>query len=121
MKLSDFDYVLPPSAIANEPARPRDAARLLDMTGPSLADRHVRDLPDLLARGDLLVANDTAVIPARLSGRRGEATISVTLHKHEGAARWRVFAKPARKCRPDDVIVFGAGFAARVEGRGRWR
>ena len=118
MKLSDFDYVLPPSAIANEPARPRDAARLLDMTGPSLEDRHVRDLPDLLARGDLLVANDTAVIPARLSGRRGEATISVTLHKHEGAARWRVFAKPARKCRPDDVIVFGAGFAARVEGRG---
>ena len=118
MKLLDFDYHLPPAAIANAPVHPRDSARLLDMTGDAIADRHVRDLPSLLAAGDLLVVNDTAVIPARLSGRRGEAGISITLHKHEGGARWRVFAKPARKCRPDDVIHFGDGFAARVEGRG---
>jgi len=118
MKLSDFDYELPPEAIASEPARPRDAARLLDLTGPVMADRVISDLPDLLAAGDLLVVNDTRVIPARLSGKRGDAGIGITLHKHEQGARWCVFAKPARKCRPDDVILFGADFAARVVGRG---
>ncbi|MEK9962186.1 MAG: tRNA preQ1(34) S-adenosylmethionine ribosyltransferase-isomerase QueA [Rhodobiaceae bacterium] len=118
MKLSDFDYELPQEAIAREPARPRDSARLLDLTGADMADRRISDLPTILKEGDLLVVNDTRVIPARLSGRRGEAGIGVTLHKHEEGARWRVFAKPARKCRPDDVILFGPGFAARVEGRG---
>ncbi|MEL0196947.1 MAG: S-adenosylmethionine:tRNA ribosyltransferase-isomerase, partial [Rhodobiaceae bacterium] len=118
MKLSDFDYELPQEAIAREPARPRDTARLLDLTGADMADRRISDLPTILKEGDLLVVNDTRVIPARLSGRRGEAGIGVTLHKHEEGARWRVFAKPARKCRPDDVILFGPGFAARVEGRG---
>jgi S-adenosylmethionine:tRNA ribosyltransferase-isomerase len=118
MKLSDFDYELPQEAIASEPARPRDAARLLDMSGTGMADRRIGDLPEILTSGDLLVVNDTRVIPARLSGRRGEAGIGITLHKHEGGARWRVFAKPARKCRPDDVIMFGTSFAARVEGRG---
>jgi S-adenosylmethionine:tRNA ribosyltransferase-isomerase len=118
MKLSDFDYELPQEAIASEPARPRDSARLLDLAGADMVDRRISDLPTILKEGDLLVVNDTRVIPARLSGRRGEAGIGVTLHKHEDGARWRVFAKPARKCRPDDVILFGPGFAARVEGRG---
>ena len=118
MKLSDFDYELPPEAIADAPARPRDSARLLDLSGEGMVDRRVSDLPSLLRRGDLLVVNNTRVIPARLAGRRGEAGIAITLHKHEGGARWRVFAKPARKCRPDDIIIFGADFAARVEGRG---
>ena len=118
MKLNDFDYELPPECIAVEPARPRDAARLLDLSGDAMADRHIRDLPTLLQAGDLLVVNNTRVIPARLSGRRGEAGISVTLHKHETGAEWLVFAKPAKKCRPDDVILFGDGFAALVIGRG---
>lgn len=118
MKLSDFDYELPPEAIAAEPARPRDSARLLDLDGSTINDRRISDLPSLLRAGDLLVVNNTAVIPARLSGRRGAAGIGVTLHKHDGGADWQVFAKPARKCRPDDVIHFGAGFAARVRGRG---
>ena len=118
MKLSDFDYELPPEAIAAEPARPRHAALLLDLEGVSIHDRIVRDLPSLLRAGDVLVVNNTRVIPARLAGRRGEAGIGVTLHKHEGGADWQVFAKPARKCRPDDFILFGAGFAARVRGRG---
>ena len=118
LKLSDFDYELPPSAIANQPANPRDSARLLDMTGAALADRHIRDLPALLRAGDLLVVNNTQVIPARLSGMRGEARVSITLHKHEGSNVWRAFAKPARKCRPDDVILFAPDFAARVLGRG---
>jgi len=118
MKLSDFDYELPPEAIAVEPARPRDSARLLDLDDGTIHDRIVRDLPTLLRAGDLLVVNNTRVIPARLAGRRGEAGIGITLHKHEGGADWQVFAKPARKCRPDDVIHFGPGFAARVRGRG---
>ena len=118
MKLSDFDYELPPEAIAAEPARPRDSARLLDLDGSTINDRQISDLPSLLRAGDLLVVNNTAVIPARLSGRRGEAGIGITLHKHEAGADWQVFAKPARKCRPDDIILFGPGFAARVRGRG---
>ena len=118
MKLSDFDYELPPEAIADAPARPRDSARLLDLDGTTIHDRIIRDLPSLLRPGDLLVVNNTRVIPARLAGRRGEAGIGITLHKHEGGADWQAFAKPARKCRPDDVIRFADGFAARVRGRG---
>ena len=123
MKLSDFDFDLPQNRIATAPAEPRDSARLLDLSGGAIADRHVGDLPDLLQAGDLLIVNDTSVIPARLIGKRGEAKISVTLHKyegdkHEGDAVWRVFAKPAKKCRPDDVIIFAPDFAAKVLGRG---
>ena len=70
----------------------------------------------------MLVVNNTEVIPARMTGVRGAAKISVTLHKRETAGGnanvWRVFAKPAKKCRPDDVIVFGDNFAAVVNGRG---
>ena len=69
MKLSDFDYILPPEAIAAEPARPRHAARLLDLEGDAVHDRIVRDLPSLLRLGDVLVVNNTRVIPARLAGR----------------------------------------------------
>ena len=118
MKLSDFDYALPQTAIATEPANPRDAAKLLDLSVAGMNDRHIRDLPDLLQAGDLLVVNNTEVIPARLFGKRGEAGISVTLHKHETGNVWRVFAKPAKKCRPDDLIVFAPDFAALVRGRG---
>ncbi|WP_041860672.1 tRNA preQ1(34) S-adenosylmethionine ribosyltransferase-isomerase QueA [Candidatus Puniceispirillum marinum] len=123
MKLSDFDFDLPPDRIATAPAQPRDSARLLDLSGAAIADRHVGDLPDLLRAGDLLIVNDTAVIPARLIGKRGDARISVTLHKYEGHknggnAIWRVFAKPAKKCRPDDIIMFAPDFGARVLGRG---
>ena len=122
MKLADFDYDLPAEAIAKHPANPRDAARLLDLLGERMVDRHIRDLPSLLRAGDLLIVNNTRVSPARLSGRRGEARINITLHKHnktDGAANiWRVFAKPAKKCRPDDIIHFAPDFAARVLGRG---
>ena len=118
MNLSDFDFDLPPDRLATAPAQPRDSARLLDLSGAAIADRHVGDLPDLLRAGDLLIVNNTSVIPARLIGKRGEAKISVTLHKYERDAVWRVFAKPAKKCRPDDIIIFAPDFAARVLGRG---
>ena len=72
----------------------------------------------MLRAGDVLVVNNTEVIPARLRGKRGEASISVTLHKRVSDHVWRAFAKPAKKCRIDDIIVFSNDFAAIVRGRG---
>jgi S-adenosylmethionine:tRNA ribosyltransferase-isomerase len=114
MKTADFDFDLPPALIAGEPARPRDAARLLDIGDDGFADRRVRDLPDLLRPGDLLVYNDTRVIPARLAGRRGEARVEVTLHRREASDRWRAFARPAKRLRPGDVVVFAPDLSAEV-------
>jgi S-adenosylmethionine:tRNA ribosyltransferase-isomerase len=118
MKLSDFDYTLPPERIAAEPAEPRDTARLLDMRGGKLADRLVADLPSCINPGDLLIVNDTKVIPARLIGKRGEATISITLHQRVSDSGWRCFAKPAKKLRLGDLIVFGENFSAKVDDIG---
>ena len=113
MRTADFDFELPPELIADEPARPRDAARLLDV-GEALVDRHVRDLPDLLNPGDLLVYNDTRVIPARLTGKRGEVKVEATLHKREGADIWHVFAKPGKRLRVGDTIAFAPDLSAEV-------
>jgi S-adenosylmethionine:tRNA ribosyltransferase-isomerase len=118
MKLESFDYALPPGHIAKTPASPRESARLLDLSSGALMDRHIRDLPTLVRAGDVLVVNNTEVIPARLSGYRGAARISVTLHKRESDHVWRVFARPAKKCRVDDLVIFADDFAARVLGRG---
>jgi len=118
MKLDAFDYSLPAEKIAAKPADPRESARLLDLSGDGIADRHIGDMPALLRAGDVLIVNNTQVIPARLEGRRGQAKISVTLHKRESDHIWRVFAKPAKKCRIDDVIIFADDFAATVLGRG---
>jgi S-adenosylmethionine:tRNA ribosyltransferase-isomerase len=110
MNVADFDFDLPRSLIAERPVEPRDAARLLAV-GAALADRVVRDLPDLLRPGDLLVFNDTKVIPARLTGRRGVAGIEATLHKQEAPDRWRAFVRPAKRLKQGDRIEF-AGNAA---------
>lgn len=118
MRVDLFDYQLPEERIARFPANPRDAARLLDLTGAGLVDRTVRDLPDLLRPGDLLIANDTRVIPARLFGRRGDAKIEVTLHKREGDAVWRAFARPAKKLKPGDKVVFAEDLTAAVTAKG---
>ena len=99
MKLDAFDYTLPSEMIVKSPAEPREAARLLDLSSYNLVDRRVSDLPSLLRPGDVLVVNNTEVIPARLSGKRGEASISVTLHKRVSDHVWRAFAKPANKIR----------------------
>lgn len=116
MRLSDFDFELPRELIADHPARPRDASRLLVVPGGGGAfqDRAIRDLPALLRRGDLLVLNDTRVIPARLRGRRGDAAIEVTLHKAEVGGRWRAFARPAKRLNAGQRIVFAAEFSALV-------
>lgn len=112
MRTDLFDFELPPERIALRPASPRDSARLLVVKPDGLADRIVRDLPGLLAPGDVLVINDTKVIPARLSGRRiGRATepaIEATLHKRLDGSRWLAFVKPAKKLEVGDVVRFGS-------------
>ncbi|HEX6143981.1 MAG TPA: S-adenosylmethionine:tRNA ribosyltransferase-isomerase, partial [Geminicoccaceae bacterium] len=124
MRVDLFDFHLPPGLIAQHPVRPRDAARLLVVRDAALEDHHVRALPVLLRPGDLLVFNDTRVIPARLAGRRGDARIEVTLHQPvRGAgnvdeARWRAFARPARRCRVGDLLSFGAELDALVLAKG---
>ncbi|MBV8890027.1 MAG: tRNA preQ1(34) S-adenosylmethionine ribosyltransferase-isomerase QueA [Alphaproteobacteria bacterium] len=118
MRLDDFDFALPPELIADRPAEPRDAARLLVIPprGP-FEDRRIADLPALLRPGDLLVFNDTKVIPARLVGRRGDARVEITLHRDLGAGAWRAFAKGARRLRPGDRLVFAEDFAAEIVDR----
>ena len=116
MKVDDFDFELPSEFIAQRPASPRDSARLLVAEG--LTDRIMRDLPDFLNKGDILVFNDTRVIPARLKGKRDEANIEVTLHKRENDDTWKVFAKPAKKLKPGNVVVFAEGFSAEVLEKG---
>jgi S-adenosylmethionine:tRNA ribosyltransferase-isomerase len=117
MKVSEFDFELPAQLIADRPAVPRDSARLLEVAA-TLRDHVVRDLPALLRPGDVLVFNDTRVIPARLFGHRGTAAIEVTLHKCAAAARWHAFARPARKLKPGDVLSFDGGLSATVTDKG---
>ena len=114
MRVDLFDFDLPPERIALRPARPRDAARLLLVDGERIADQQVLDLPDLLQPGDVLVFNNTKVIPAQLEGRRGEARIGATLHKREGPRQWQAFLRNARRARIGDAIDFGEGVAASV-------
>lgn len=113
MHLADFDFALPRALIAQEPAHPRDSARLL-VVGDGLADRRVSDLPGCLRAGDMLVVNETRVIPVRLSGRRGAASVEVTLHTDLGESRWAAFARPARRLRVGDRVDFADGFSATV-------
>lgn len=118
MRVDEFDFKLPRALIAERPARPRDAARLLVVEGERLADRRFRELPRLLRPGDVVVFNDTKVIPARLFGRRGGAAVEVTVHRAEAPERWRAFARPAKRLRPGDTIHFADGFAAEVAEKG---
>jgi len=118
MRVELFDFELPPERIALRPTRPRDAARMLVVENDKpFADRAVRDLPLLLCRGDVLVFNDTRVIPAQLEGRRGEARIGATLHKRLDLRRWQAFARNARRLKPGDRMDFAQGVAAIVEER----
>ncbi|MGV8996034.1 MAG: tRNA preQ1(34) S-adenosylmethionine ribosyltransferase-isomerase QueA [Parvibaculaceae bacterium] len=124
MRVDDFDFDLPEELIALRPARPRDAARML-VIGPdhnALADRGVSELPDHLTANDVLVFNDTRVIPARLFGTRmrGEARakIEALLHKREAGDTWRAFVRPAKKLKLGERIDFAAGLTAIVEERG---
>ncbi len=112
MRVDQFDFDLPNDRIALRPARPRDSARLLLVDGDQIADRAVLDLPQLLRRGDVLLFNDTRVIPAQLEGRRGDAKVGATLHKRDGPRSWWAFVRNAKRVRLGDVIDFGEGVRA---------
>jgi S-adenosylmethionine:tRNA ribosyltransferase-isomerase len=127
MRVSEFDFDLPERLIALHPAEPRDAARLLVVDPVSgLADRHIPDLRSLLRPGDVLVVNDTRVLPAELRGTRirGEnrASVSFNLHKRVDGNTWRAFARPAKRLALLDDLELGEGpgerLRARVAGKG---
>ena len=124
MRVDLFDFELPPERVALRPARPRDAARMLVVPGEGeFHDRTVRDLPRMLRAGDVLVFNDTKVIPAQLEGRRGEARIGATLHKRLDPRRWQAFVRNGKRLREGDRIEFPAKVHATAESRhddGSW-
>ena len=121
MRVDLFDFDLPQDLIAQRPAHPRDSARLLDVAGDGLHDRSVRDLPGLLYRGDLLVFNDTKVIPARLIGvrladsGRQDVAVEALLIRDLGRGRWLAFARPAKRLRLGDGLSFAGRLDAKVE------
>ena len=113
MRAAEFDFLLPPERIATRPVEPRDAARLLvlDRATGAISDHVFRELPALLAPGDLLVANDAKVIPARFRGRRADTggAVEVFLLRAETAVRWRVLVNPGRRLRPGVRVAFEGG------------
>jgi len=121
VRLSDFDYTLPEELIALYPADPRSSARLLVAENGETRLAHVADLPAALRDGDVLVFNDTRVIPARLYGQRirGDvsAKVEITLIADQGDEIWRAMAKPARKLSPGDHVAFGPHLNAEVISR----
>ena len=118
MRVDLFDFELPAERIALRPARPRDSARMLVVRGHGgFEDAGVRDLPQILRAGDILVFNDTRVIPAQLEGRRGEAKIGATLHKRVDLRRWQAFVRNAKRLRTGDEVIFGGGVSAIAEER----
>lgn len=117
MRVDLFDFDLPAELIALRPAKPRDSARLLVVEGEQISDRAVLDLPKLLRAGDVLVFNDTRVIPAQLEGRRGEASVGATLHKREGPREWWAFVRNAKRVRVGDIVEFGGEVTASAAER----
>jgi len=118
LQVADFDFELPREMIASRPARPRDASRLLEVSDGAMRDHIFGVLPDLLDPGDLLVFNDTRVIPARLKGRRGEAKVEVTLHKRIAEGIWQVFAKPAKRLKLGDRFDVAGDLRGEVVSKG---
>ncbi len=126
MDVSLFDFDLPERAIALRPASPRDSARLLHV-GEVLTDKHVYDLPDLLRAGDVLVLNETRVLPAALTAIRparahgggSDVTLDINLLERKDRAVWLAFARPAKRLKQDDIISFGAELTAQVSFKGQ--
>ena len=118
MKKSDFYYDLPEELIAQHPAEPRDSARLLvyHKNSGKIEDKHFYDIIDYLRAGDVLVVNDTKVIPARIYGYRDTTggKIEFLLHKRVDLTDWEVLAKPARKALPGNIIRFSDKLYAEV-------
>jgi S-adenosylmethionine:tRNA ribosyltransferase-isomerase len=119
LKLSDFDYHLPQGMIAQHPIEPRDGSRMMVLRRPSgIEHRQFRDFPSFLEPSDVLVLNDTRVIPARLLGRRSTgAQIEVLLIHPLNETTWRCMVNPGRKVRPGDTINFSPELSGEVVSR----
>lgn len=107
MRVEDFDYFLPKEAIAQEPAEPRDSSRLLvlDRTRGEIQEGIFRDLPRFLRAGDVLVLNDTRVIPARLRGRKPTGgQCEILLLRDLGGGKWEALLRPSRRLKPGAVV-----------------
>jgi S-adenosylmethionine:tRNA ribosyltransferase-isomerase len=117
MKTALFDFILPDDRIATHPVTPRDAARLLVIRCDGLEDKRVVDLPDLLRAGDVMVFNNTRVIPARLHGKRGNVTVEMTLHKYLGGKRWLAFARPGKRLKVSDNIIISNVFSCTLHAK----
>jgi len=113
MLVSEFDFELPKELIADKPVYPRDISKLL-VVSDNYSNEYIKHLPSYLNKGDVLVFNDTKVIPARLFGKRGEAKVEVTLHKNIGDGVWNAFAKPAKKLKQGDVFFVADDFQAKI-------
>jgi S-adenosylmethionine:tRNA ribosyltransferase-isomerase len=114
MRVDLFDFELPPERIALRPARPRDSARLLEVRGSEIFDRNVLDLPELLQPGDVLVFNDTKVIPGAARGLRGRGEHRRDPAQARGPREWQAFLRNAKRARIGDTIDFGEGVRASV-------
>jgi S-adenosylmethionine:tRNA ribosyltransferase-isomerase len=115
MQVSLFEFELPQENIATEPMNPREDAKLLHIFPSELKDLHIRNLPDLFGKDDLLVFNDTKVIPAKINGFRGEAKISINLLKQISLNEWAVLAKPAKRLKIGDIFTIANDFYATVK------
>ncbi len=122
MHVSLFDFDLPETAIALRPAAPRDSAKLLLVDGGHLTDRSVRDLADQFVSGDVLVLNDTRVLPAALTAKRparahgggGDVDVTINLHKRVADQKWRAFVRPAKRLKDKDQLIFSGDLRATV-------
>ena len=122
MDVSLFDFDLPEDRIALRPISPRDSAKLLCVSGGEISDAHVTDLPDQLRAGDILVINDTRVLPAAMQATRparahgggGDVKVTINLHKRLSGHEWRAFARPAKRLRDGDALRFSDSLSAMV-------
>ena len=114
MDISLFDYELNSNLIAQKPCIPRDHSRLLNCTRDVAEDLRFKDLSSILNSGDVLVINNTKVIPSRLFGKRDQVNVEVTLHMKTNKNTWRAFLKPGRKCKINDTIIFQNNLEAKI-------
>ncbi|MBX7198443.1 MAG: tRNA preQ1(34) S-adenosylmethionine ribosyltransferase-isomerase QueA [Rhodospirillaceae bacterium] len=114
MRVDLFDFDLPEDRIAQRPVSPREAAKLLAVAPETLTDAVIGDLPEYLRPGDILVVNDTRVIPARLHGRRGGVSIEILLHRQQTPDTWQALSRPAKRLKPGHTVEFEDDLRAEV-------
>jgi S-adenosylmethionine:tRNA ribosyltransferase-isomerase len=117
MRVDLFDFELPPDRIAVRPAVPREAAKLLSIGPAGLRDDVIASLPKMLRAGDMLVVNDTRVIPARLFGHRGQVAVEVLLHRQQTPDTWEALSRPAKRLKPGQTITFDGGLEAEITAK----